>query len=218
LVFHCYIFLANDELLVIHLFTLPFAFDAIVCDFLIFQRSNVAIKPTIYKLKISLSDLNRDIFDNFNLTIARHPSETLERMMLRVLAFCMNSSEDLVFCKGLSDTEEPDLWSHSMDGKLGLWIEVGEPSVDRIRKSSRVAEQVKIYSFNSKAPTWWQQNQGQLLSLRVSVYRFAWAQMQALAAISDRGMEISITLSDDSVFVAGDLGECELLLETLQQQ
>lgn len=178
----------------------------------------MAIKPTIYKLKVSLSDLNRDIYDSLSLTIARHPSETMERMMIRLLAYCMNSSDQLAFCKGLSDNEEPDLWSHSLDGNLELWVEVGEPSSDRVKKASRVASQVRVYCFNNKAPTWWQQNESELSSLEVNVYRFDWEQVQALAAISDRGMELSVTLSGDSIFVATELGECELLLETLQDQ
>lgn len=176
----------------------------------------MAIKPTIYKLDISLSDLNRDLFESTNLTLARHPSETMERMMVRVLAYCLNRRERLEFCKGLSDTDEPDLWAHSLDGTLQLWIDVGEPSVDRIKKSSRIAERVRVYSFNHKATTWWQQNQAKLTKLPASVYRFDWEQVRSLASISERGMEMSVTLSDNSLYVASELGECELLLETLQ--
>ena len=177
----------------------------------------MAIKPTIYKLKISLSDLNRDIYDSLNLTIARHPSETMERMMVRVLAYCLNTRDQLIFCKGLSDNDEPDLWAHSLDGNLELWIDVGEPASDRVKKSSRVAGKMRVYCFNNKAPTWWQQNRDQLSQLTVDVYRFDWEQVQALAAISDRGMDFSVTLSGDSVYVASELGECELTLETLQE-
>ncbi len=177
----------------------------------------MAIKPTIYKLKIDLSDLNRDLYESFSLTIARHPSETMERMMVRVLAFCLNAKEQLVFCKGLSDTDEPDLWCHSLDGTLELWIDVGEPAPDRVKKASRMAQRVCVYSFNHKAPTWWQQNSDQLTPLSVDVFRFDWDQVRALAAISERGMEFSVTLSGDSVYIASELGECELLLEALQE-
>lgn len=177
----------------------------------------MAIKPTIYKLTVSLSDLNQDIYDSLSLTIARHPSETMERMVVRVLAFCLNTREQLVFCKGLSDTEEPDIWAHSLDGNLELWIDVGEPSPDRIKKVSRLAKEVKIYSFNSKAPTWWQQNEKQLASLGANVYRFQWEQVQTLASIIDRGVDLSITISGDSLFVASELGECELILQGLQE-
>ena len=75
----------------------------------------MAIKPTIYKLTVSLSDLDRQVYDSLSLTIARHPSATIERMAVRVMAFCLNVREQLVFSKGLSDTEEPDIWAHSLD-------------------------------------------------------------------------------------------------------
>ena len=175
----------------------------------------MAIKPTIYKLTVSLSDLNRQIYDSLCLTIARHPSETMERMAVRILAFCLNARKELVFSKGLSDTEEPDIWAHSLDGNLELWIDVGEPSPDRIKKVSRLAKEVKIYSFNSKAPTWWQQNEKQLISLNANFYRFRWKQVEVLASIIDRGVDLSITISGDSLFVASELGESELILQAL---
>ena len=178
----------------------------------------MAIKPTIYKLTISLSDLNRENYDALSLTIARHPSETMERMMVRVLAFCLNFQEQLVLCKGLSDTEEPDIWAHSLDGNLELWIDVGEPSPERIKKASRIAKAVRIYSFNSKAPTWWQQNESQFSSLDVSVYRFEWKQVQSLATIIDRGVDLSVTVSDNSIYIASEIGECELILNSLQER
>lgn len=116
----------------------------------------MAIKPTIYKFRISLSDLNRHYYDTLNLTVALHPSETIERMMVRVLAYCINAQEQLTFTKGLSEVDEPDLWVRSYDDKTKLWIDIGEPSVERIKKSCRLAEKVKIYCFNSKADVWWQ--------------------------------------------------------------
>lgn len=177
----------------------------------------MAIKPTIYKLTVSLSDLNQDIYDSLSLTIARHPSETMERMVVRVLAFCLNIREQLVLCKGLSDTEEPDIWAHSLDGNLELWIDVGEPSAERIKKVSRIAKEVRIYCFNSKAPTWWQQNEKQLSNLAVNIHQFQWDQVQALASIIDRGVDLSVTISGDSLYVASELGECELILQPLQQ-
>ena len=108
----------------------------------------MALKPTIYKLKVALSDLDRQVYEALNLTIARHPSETLERMMVRVMAFCFNAQDQLMFCKGISDTEEPDLWMHSLEGNLELWIEVGEPTFDRIKKATRVASAVKVYCLS----------------------------------------------------------------------
>ncbi len=88
----------------------------------------MALKPTIYKMKITLSDLDRDYYDALSLTIARHPSETLERMMVRVLAFCINAQEGLAFTKGLCAVEEADIWARTLDDQISLWIDVGEPT------------------------------------------------------------------------------------------
>jgi len=180
------------------------------------KRVYMALKPTIYKLKVALSDLDREVYETLNLTIACHPSETLERMMVRVMAFCFNAQDQLVFCKGLSDTEEPDLWSHSLDGNLELWIDVGEPATDRIKKATRVASAVKVYCFNNKASTWWELNRSSLAGLSVSIFQFQWNEIQTLAKMVDRTMDISITISDSSAYIATEEGECEVSLRLLQ--
>ena len=177
----------------------------------------MAIKPTIYKLKISLSDLNRNYYDTLNLTMAQHPSETVERMMVRVLAYCINAQEHLAFAKGMNDVDEPDIWARTLDDQLILWIDVGEPAVDRIKKASRLAQAVKIYSFNSKSDVWWDQAQEKISQLKASIYRFDWLNIQALAALVQRTMKISVTITGDSAYVATELGECEVNWLVLQE-
>lgn len=176
----------------------------------------MALKPTIYKLRISLSDLNRDYYDALNLTIAQHPSESLERMMVRVLAFCINAHEHLAFTKGLSEVDEPDIWLRTLDDQIALWIDVGEPSIERIKKATRLASVVKVYSFNSKSDIWWQQVQAKLRALEVSVFQFQWQDIQSLAALVQRTMDCSVTITGDSAYVATALGECELSWLSLQ--
>ena len=176
----------------------------------------MALRPTIYKLRISLADLNRDHYDTLNLTIAQHPSETIERVMARVLAFCMNAQEFLIFCKGISAADEPDIWAHTLDNKLLLWIDVGEPAFDRIKKASRIATAVKVYCFNTKSDVWWKQSQDKFAELKVAISRFQWQGIQAMAALLQRTMDLSITISGDSAFVAAELGECEVSWESLQ--
>ena len=176
----------------------------------------MALKPTIYKATVALSDMDRHHYDNLQLTLARHPSETLERMMVRLLAFCFQAREGLQFGKGLSTAEEADLLAHELDGRLALWIDVGEPAVDRIRKACRIAEQVFVYSFNSKAPIWWSQNASDFAALDVVVSRFDWDQVQALSVLATRTMDLSVTISGDTAWVAMEQGSCELALEILQ--
>lgn len=176
----------------------------------------MATKPTIYKLRIHLSDLERNYYDTLNLTLAKHPSETMERMMARVLAFCINAQEFLVFSKGISDAEEPDIWVRTMDDQISLWIDIGEPAVDRIKKATRIAPAVKIYSFNSKSDVWWEKGRDKFNELTVSVYQFQWRSIQALAKLAQRTMDISITISGDSAYVAAEAGECEVAWSVLQ--
>ena len=114
----------------------------------------MASNSKICKLTISLSDIDQNHYDTLNLTVAQHPSETTERMMVRILVFCINARERLEFTKGLSAVDEPDIWARSLDDQLMLWIDVGEPSIDRIKKASRIAKEVKVYSFNRKSKPW----------------------------------------------------------------
>ena len=177
----------------------------------------MALKPTLYKLRISLSDLNRNYYDTLNLTIAQHPSETVERMMVRVLAFCINAQQDLIFTKGVSVAEEPDIWARTFDDQISIWIDVGEPSVDRIKKASRIAQIVKVYSFNSKSDVWWKQEGAKFNELTVSIFQFQWQSIQALAALVQRTMDISVTITDESAYIATESGECEVSWKLLQK-
>lgn len=176
----------------------------------------LALRPTIYKLRIELSDLNRDYYDSLNLTVAQHPSETLERMLARALAYCINAQENLSFTKGLSQTDEPELWVRTLDDSISLWIDVGEPDVERIKKATRVAREVRVYSFNSKSDVWWSQNQSSFAQLNARVFQFSRNDMETLANWVQRTMDWSVTISGDSAYVATEQGQCELSWRTLQ--
>ena len=176
----------------------------------------MALKPTIYKFKVSLTDLDREVYDSLNLTLACHPSETHERMMVRVMAYCLNTRPGLEFCKGLSDTEEADLWAHGLDGALSLWIDVGEPTIERLKKVSRLAPDVRLYCFNTKAPTWWELSHAEIAKLPLSVYRLDWQGISTLASYVERTMDFAVTVSEGSLFVSTAKGDCALELTRLQ--
>lgn len=176
----------------------------------------MALKPTIYKLRIALADIDRNHYDDLNLTVAQHPSETLERMMARVLAFCINAQEHLEFTKGLCVAEEPDIWAHTLDDRISLWIDVGEPAFDRIKKASRISDSVKVYSFNAKSDAWWDMGQGKFKELPASFYRFQWPNIQILATLVKRTMDISVTITGESAYVSTKAGECEVSWVPLQ--
>ena len=176
----------------------------------------MALKPTIYKIKITLADTDRGYYDALTLTVAQHPSETRERMMARVLAFCLNAQEYLVFTKGLCAVEEPDIWARTLDDRLSLWIDVGEPTVDRIKKATRLSPAVKVYTFNSKSDTWWAQGKAKFNELPVSVVQFPWESIQALAALVKRTMNLSVTITGDTAYVAAEDAECAVSWVALQ--
>ena len=176
----------------------------------------MALKPTIYKLRIAISDFNRDYYDSVSLTVAKHPSETTERMMVRIVAYCLNSKENITLTKGLSNIEEPDIWVKTLDDLISLWIEVGEPSPDRVKKSSRLAPIVKIYSFNSKSETWWKQSKNKLNQFKnVQIFQLDWEQIQNLATFVDRTMDWSISISGDTIYINDEHQECELMIKEL---
>ena len=178
----------------------------------------MATKPTIYKARIALSDLERNYYDTLNMTVALHPSETPQRMMSRIMAFCLNAQDDLVFTKGLSDVDEPDLWVRTMDEQTTLWIDVGEPNAERIKKSTRLARHVKVYSFNSKSDVWWAQGKGKFGMLDAEIIRFNYHEVERLTELLARTMDLSVTITGMSAFVASDNGEVEISWETLQSK
>ena len=170
----------------------------------------MAIKPTIFKFSINVSDLDRNYYDTLNLTVAQHPSETLERMMVRVLVFCIEAQEGLAFTKGLSVPDEPDIWCRSLDDQLQLWIDVGEPAVDRIKKASRIAKSVKVFSFNNKSDSWWRIEGHKFNELSVQVFQLPWSRVQTMATLVDRTTELSITITESTAYLTSSNGDCEI--------
>ena len=168
----------------------------------------MALKPTIYKANIALSDFDRHTFDSISLTIAQHPSETLERMMARMLAFCIHYEDLLAFTAGLSDVDTPDIWVKTLDDRITHWIDVGEPNADRLKKASRQAEKVSVYSFNSKSDVWWAQEGKKIKEAGAAVFQFSWDSIQELASHVERTMDFSLTLTEMTAYFSFAGGDC----------
>lgn len=118
----------------------------------------MALKSTIFKLDLNVSDMDRHYYATHQLTIARHPSETDERMMLRIAIFALHAHDRLVFTKGLSSVDEPDLWQKSYTDEIDFWIDLGQPDEKRIRQACGKAKSVHIYCYATKsALIWWDQ-------------------------------------------------------------
>ncbi len=175
----------------------------------------MALKATIHKATLQLSDMDRQVYGEHALTIARHPSETDERMMIRVLAFALNvpASSDggaLELAKSLWDTDEPDLWQRDLTGQVMHWIDCGQPDERRILKASPRAERVSVYSFSASTPVWWRGIQNKISRTRnVAVWQIEPAQSQALAALAQRSMQLQVSVQDGTAWV----GEGERTVE-----
>lgn len=163
----------------------------------------MAEKATIYKANLTLSDMDRNVYGDFNLTVALHPSETLERMMVRILAFCYRAAEHLTFAKGLSATEEPDLWLKHDNGTLLEWIEVGQPSPERLKKASSQAAAVKVFSYGRGMDIWWINNSAAIRALpKVEMRSFDAEELQQLVALADKTMNLTVTITESIAYIS----------------
>lgn len=172
----------------------------------------MALKSTIYKAEVQISDLDRHYYATHNLTLARHPSETEERLMVRLLAFVLFASDSLTFGKGLSAEDEPDLVDCDDTGAIRRWIDVGLPDERALRKACGRADSVVLLAYGGRTvELWWQQNQSALMALkRLRVLNLAPADTGTLAAIVSRNMRFQCTLQDGVLWFADDGGNHEV--------
>lgn len=179
----------------------------------------MALKPTIYKVELNLSDMDRHVYETVKLTLAQHPSETLERMMVRLMVLGINYHRDLTFTKGLSSTDEPELWQCDPNGTISHWIELGQASVDRLRKGVSRAQKLSLYAYGREANVWWPKSESQLKGLpKLNIYQFEWAQVSELPRFVTRTMALSLTISDGELYLASDNAEpLSLTVKTLHQ-
>jgi uncharacterized protein YaeQ len=164
----------------------------------------MALKATIFKADLQVSDLDRGHFATHALTLARHPSETDERMMVRLLAFALNADEALAFGPGLSTEDEPDLVLRDLTGSIEAWIDVGLPDERRIRKASGRSDRVLVYTYGGRAAElWWNANAPALERLEnLRVMDIDPEASRAMAAGAARNMAISCTIQDGHVWLA----------------
>ena len=175
----------------------------------------MAIGATIFKCELVISDLRRHYYQTHNMTIARHPSETDERMMLRILCFALFADEGLEMTKGISTDDEPDIWQKSLTGEIEHWIELGQPDEKRLRKASGRAKSVTLLTYGGNAPQlWWQQHKDKLQNIRnLSIWNISDNQSKALAAIAERNMQIQLMFDEDQISLSADAQALELSLE-----
>ncbi len=173
----------------------------------------MALPPTIYRASIELADTDRGCYETLTATLARHPSETAERLVTRLLAYALCYEEELVFTKGISAGDEPDLWRKGPDGRILLWIEVGLPEAERLLKAARHAERVVLFAYGGSRWRWEAQHLAKLgRAENITVLTVAQEFIDQLVEQLQRGIHWSLTVTDGSLYlnVAGTTLESTL--------
>jgi uncharacterized protein YaeQ len=163
----------------------------------------MALKSTIFKADLQIADMDRHYYQDHQLTIARHPSETDERMMVRLLAFIFNARDSLSFGKGLSADDEPDLWDKDFTGAIRLWIEVGQPDERRILKACGRSAHVLVYSYGKTSSIWWNQIGSRVARAKnLSVFTLDQECTLEIAQMAQqRSMQMQCTIQDGQLWV-----------------
>lgn len=176
----------------------------------------MAPNATIFKAVLHIADVDRHYYEDHTVTLARHPSETDERMMARILAFVLYADPALIFGKGLSSEDEPDLWRKDLTGAIELWIEVGLPDEKRIRRACGRARQVVVLTYGGRvADMWWQQNKAALQRQdNLAIINLAAEESRALAALAARGMQLQCTLQEGELWLIVDGENTRIAPET----
>lgn len=182
------------------------------------EEQYMALNATMYRFTIDLSDLDRGVYENLSVHVALHPSETLGRMAVRLLAFCLNYDESLQFTKGLSTEAEPDLWRKSYSDEVIDWIEVGLPDAKRLKKACAHAEKVMVYAYGGQAVEPWLKSLHKDLGRIENLHIFQ-VDTDALSVFSDeiqRSVSLSCMIQDGEVNLSWDANMVDVSLTSLQ--
>ena len=166
----------------------------------------MAQKATIYKVELSVADMDRHYYETHNLTVAKHPSETDERLMVRLLAFALNAHEKLEFTRGLSSDDEPDIWQKTLSGELELWVTLGLPTEKIIRQSCGKANEVIVYCYGGRtAETWWEKVKNSTTRFdNLQIINFSEMDTNELGRQVSRSMKLQVNIQDGDVMVSVD--------------
>ncbi|GFO53899.1 hypothetical protein GMSM_09060 [Geomonas sp. Red276] len=173
----------------------------------------MALPSTIYRASVNVSDLDRQVYEQLQTTAARHPSETEERLLARLLAYCLTYEEGASFAKGVGSGDEPDIWSKEPDGRVRLWVEVGMPDPERLAKSCRHVERAVLFAFGPNLSRWLDQHLAKLAGCgNLTVVALDYAFLKGLAAGLQRVIDWSLTVTEGNLYltVGGETVESAL--------
>ncbi|KAA8996117.1 YaeQ family protein [Affinibrenneria salicis] len=178
----------------------------------------MALKATIYKAAVNIADLDRHFFYDASLTLAQHPSETDQRMMLRLLAWICHAHEQLRFTKGLCADDEPEIWLHDDSQQILLWIELGLPDERRLKKACSLAREVVLYAYGERAASVWRQNIAQKTGghKNLTIRFLDDNQLAQLAALAQRNMTLQATLQEGTIWLSDAENNLEIAFSDWQ--
>lgn len=178
----------------------------------------MATNATIYKAVLQIADLDRQYFQDHALTLARHPSETEERLMVRVLAFALHADEALAFGRGVSTDAEPAVWQHDATGAIDLWIEIGQPDAKTLRHACGRSKQVAVYVYGPRgAEAWWENQRASLDRLKnLAVTLVPMESVRSLAGMASPSMQLQLTTQDRQIWIADGRQTLHLELQRLK--
>ncbi|TMP34804.1 YaeQ family protein [Pseudoalteromonas rubra] len=178
----------------------------------------MALKSTILKANLSLSDMDRHVYQDISVTLAQHPSENAQRVMVRLLAFALEYQDGLSFSKGLCVEDEPDIWLKNYSDEIELWLSVGLPEEKWLKKASNRSKQVVLYTYgeNNQGP-WWQKNRNTLRQYtNLKVISLPYSATSVMAEMLTRTMALTVTVQDSEIWFSDEQHSVHLIPETLQ--
>lgn len=165
----------------------------------------MALKATVFKVQLQIADMDRHYYADHSLTLAQHPSENDERMMVRLLAFALNASDTLQFTKGLSgESEQAELWDLALDGSINLWVEFGQADEKWLRKACHKAKQVQLFCYGGRVvPIWWKNNSAALARYEnLSIVDIPESAVSAMATLVSRTMNLQCNISEGQIWLS----------------
>ncbi len=176
----------------------------------------MALKATIYKADLNIANMDVHQYGDFQLTMALHPSETIERLMVRILAYARYADEALEFTKDLFETDEPALWEKDLTGQLVKWIEVGSPDEDKVKKACARCSQVAIVTYGTAVDEWYKRNSKLKTLKNLEIWKLSLATTEAIQALCERTMQLQLNVMDGEWTLIGDNAQAVIEWEQLQ--
>jgi uncharacterized protein YaeQ len=165
----------------------------------------MALTATIYNFAIELADIDRGVYEKLDLRMARQPSETLEYMWMRVLAYCLEYQDGIAFTEGVAAGNEPAVWVHDLTGRITAWIEVGAPDAERLHRGSKRADRVAVYTHRN-VTLLISQLSGKKIhkAAEIPVYAFGRGFVESVSALEPRRAEVCLSVTERQLYLDVD--------------